>query len=339
MAPKRIVISRTDSIGDVILTLPLAGVLKSRFPDCTVIFLGRQYTGPVIRACSHVGSFVDWDEIRNLPRKEQVGFLTALAADVVIHAFPVKEIAFLAKKARIPVRIGTGRRWFHWFSCTRSLSFSRKNSSLHEAQLNLKLLSPLGIEKKFSFDEIAQNYGLKGKNPPLPNPLNALTTSARATIILHPGSLGSAVEWGLENFVELIRILPPKKFKVFITGSKEEGKSFIPRIPFDDENVINLAGKLTLDELIIFIAGADALIAASTGPLHIAAATGILAIGLFSPRKPIHPGRWAPIGENAHALVFDENCSGCKEGLICDCVKRIPPEKIKSLVEKHTLRL
>ena len=34
--PKKIVISRTDSIGDVALTLPLAGILKSKYPDVRI---------------------------------------------------------------------------------------------------------------------------------------------------------------------------------------------------------------------------------------------------------------------------------------------------------------
>jgi ADP-heptose:LPS heptosyltransferase len=43
------VISRTDSIGDVILTLPMAQVLKLNFPDSTISFLGRSYTREIIR--------------------------------------------------------------------------------------------------------------------------------------------------------------------------------------------------------------------------------------------------------------------------------------------------
>ena len=56
----RILISRTDSIGDVVLTLPVAGILKQTFPGCTIIFLGREYTRAVIEACDHVDQFVAW---------------------------------------------------------------------------------------------------------------------------------------------------------------------------------------------------------------------------------------------------------------------------------------
>jgi heptosyltransferase-3 len=62
--------------------------------------------------------------------------------------------------------------------------------------------------------------------------------------------------------------------------------------------VINLTGKLSLQQFIAFINHCDVLIAASTGPLHIASALGKKAIGLFAPMRPIHPGRWKPIGVN-----------------------------------------
>jgi ADP-heptose:LPS heptosyltransferase len=47
--PKKIVISRTDSIGDVVLTLPLAGILKEKYPKAKIIFLGNTYTKPIIK--------------------------------------------------------------------------------------------------------------------------------------------------------------------------------------------------------------------------------------------------------------------------------------------------
>ncbi|RYG01290.1 MAG: glycosyl transferase family 9, partial [Chitinophagaceae bacterium] len=44
MIPENIIISRTDSIGDVVLTLPMAKIIKQQFPDCRIAFLGKEYT-------------------------------------------------------------------------------------------------------------------------------------------------------------------------------------------------------------------------------------------------------------------------------------------------------
>jgi len=43
-----IAISRTDSIGDVVLTLPAPVWLKKKFPAIKIIFFGSTYTKPVI---------------------------------------------------------------------------------------------------------------------------------------------------------------------------------------------------------------------------------------------------------------------------------------------------
>jgi heptosyltransferase-3 len=342
---KRIILSRTDSIGDVILTLPMAGVLKKYLPGCAVIFLGKSYTRPVIEASENVDQFLDWDEIQMPDAGDPVTRIKDLKADIIIHVFPDHNICKLARKAGIPLRIATSHRWFTPLYCNELLHFSRVNSELHEAQLNLKMLAPLGITADFSLTEIPDFYGLTkvtsyeaignrqqaiGKR----NPVSLIRNSSsviRNSLILHPKSKGSAREWGLENFSRLIELLPQEKFKIYITGTVEDGilmKDFLQK---NKDVVTDLTGKLTLSELISFIASCDGLIAASTGPLHIAAALGKFVLGLYAPMQPIYPKRWAPIGKNADYLVFDkEGCTDCKRSADCTCIRSIKPEDVAS---------
>ena len=79
-----------------------------------------------------------------------------------------------------------------------------------------------------------------------------------------------------------------------------------------------------------FINQADGIVAASTGPLHIAAALGKFAVGIYPPIKPMHPGRWAPIGEKATFLVEDKKCSICRKSGSCECMENISPDAVKS---------
>jgi heptosyltransferase-3 len=333
MASKlRILLSRTDSIGDVILTLPMAGILKANFPDCQILFLGRSYTKAVIALSEHVDGFINYDEILKKDRRAQIEFIKDLNLDIIIHVFPVKEIAKLARAARIPKRIGTRNRLWHWFTCTNVVKLSRKNSDLHESQLNIKLLSFLHIETNLDLKVIRECYGFT-RVKPLGNELfvNMLDKN-RKKVILHPRSKGSAKEWGLDNFSKLIRQLPADKYQVFISGTKEDGQHMEKFIK-ENSSAFDITGKLSLEEFISFIHMCDVLVAASTGPLHIAAALGKKAIGLFSPMRPIHPGRWAPVGKDAHALVFDQNCEQCKAQKNCDCIGKIEVQKVVNLIE------
>lgn len=327
-APEHIILSRPDSIGDVVLTLPLAGLLKQRFPGVRITFLGRDYTRPVLEHCIHVDHIITLEELQGGDGSSTLG---ALKADALVHVFPKKEAARWAKQAGIPMRVGTTNRWWHWFMCTHRVAFSRKKSDLHEAQLNVKLLAPFGIKEMPTLDRLA---GLSGFSAPTLNGVSgSWIVPDRRTVILHPGSKGSAVEWGLENFSELIRLLNEGPYMTIVTGTQAEAEHYRTTLPLDHPQTIDAGGKLKLNELIALIGASHALVAASTGPLHIAAATGIRAIGLYSSRRPIHPGRWAPIGRDAHALVNDPACSRCAAGQPCDCIKRISPHRVLELIQ------
>ena len=326
-APEHLVLSRPDSIGDVMLTLPMASLLKQRFPGLRITFIGRSYTAPVLRHCAHVDEVLT---LEDLQAGDPVARLKALNADTLVHVFPHREVARWAKSAGIPVRIGTGHRWWHWTTCTHRVSFSRRKSDLHEAQLNFRLLDPLGFGRMPSVEALGRSYGF---TPGVPDEaVRSFLREGRRTVLLHPGSRGSAVEWGLPNFARLIDLLDPERYQVVVTGTKDEQVGYAAHLPLDLPHVHDAGGKLDLDRLIALIGASDALVAASTGPLHIAAACGKLAIGLFAPRRPIHPGRWAPLGPDAHALVHDPDCPVCAAGKPCDCITRIAPERVADLL-------
>ncbi|MBK7816470.1 MAG: hypothetical protein IPJ60_02290 [Sphingobacteriaceae bacterium] len=103
------------------------------------------------------------------------------------------------------------------------IKLSRKNSELHESQLNMKLLSFLNIETNIDLKVIQECYGFS-RVKPLGNELFVnLLDKQRTKVILHPKSKGSAKEWGLTNFSKLIQQLPKDKFQIFISGTKEDG--------------------------------------------------------------------------------------------------------------------
>jgi len=326
---KTFIISRTDAIGDVVLTLPVAGVLRSLYPSAHILFLGRAYTRDIIDACVHIDGFLDWDQLKEASPARQ---LAATGADTIIHVFPNKLIARAAWQARIPQRIGTTNRLYHWLYCNIRVPLSRKNSPWHEAQLNLRLLEPLGARESYTLEEISGFYGLT-RLANLPPAVAALLSPDRFNLILHPKSRGSAREWGLDNFRQLIALLPRERFNIFLTGTAAEGKLLEPlrqEFPF----LTDLTGRLSLGELMSFIARADGLVAASTGPLHLAAALGINALGIYPPIRPMHPGRWAPVGKKAAVFVEKKDCDTCRQTGDCACMRAISPQVLSEYLQQ-----
>jgi heptosyltransferase-3 len=87
-----------------------------------------------------------------------------------------------------------------------------------------------------------------------------------------------------------------------------------------------------------FIGACDGLVAAGTGPLHIAAALGIHALGLFPPIKPMDPGRWAPVGVQAEFLVLNKDCQECRQlPASCQCIRALSVEAVLKRIEAWKL--
>lgn len=323
---KHIAISRVDSIGDVLLTLPIIAWLKEQFPTCRITFFCKNYTAPIVKYYAAIDDIVKIDDLFTLTKSEQADAIESLGIDAIVHVFPKKELAKLFKKAKVPVRIGTSHRIFHLNTCNVRPNFTRKKSPLHESQLNFELLRPFGLTEIPTFEQVnTYTSGFVIEKQELPEEFQALLD--KKYVILHPKSQGSAREWPIEKYTELASKLIVNGYEVVFTGTESEGNQFRNLIP-EDAKVHDSTGKLTIDQLIWLIKNTSALVACSTGPLHIAGFLNTKAIGLFSSRTPIHPGRWKPLGSRSTTLVFDPECEKCRKKKACDCISEISVENV-----------
>lgn len=321
---KHILISRTDSIGDVLLTLPMTAWLKEHFPNCIITFLCKGYTSEIIKRYSTVDHVLTLEEIAAIPTQQRIQFLASKKVDAFVHVFPNKDLASLAKKAKIETRIGTSHRTFHLLTCNVRPNFTRKKSALHEAQLNFELLRPFGISELPSMDQL-NSWTTKLQIEELQLPI-AFNPNEKA-ICLHPKSQGSAKEWPIDSYMALAKELLNQDYTVYFTGTDTEGASFRGHIP-SHPKCIDTTGKLSLPQLMYLISKTEGLVACSTGPLHIAGFFNRKAIGLFSPRIPIHPGRWRPLGTQSIALVKTPDCPTCKQSKNCQCITEISVDQV-----------
>src|SRR3954468_25023632 len=150
----RVLVSRTDRIGDVVLTLPLCALLTEKL-GAEVIALSQEYCRPVFEACPHISEGLQWAAVEKRGRAQR-DLLANCHADVVLHVYPRIAIANAALAARIPLRIGTSHRWYHWATCNELEHYSRKRSALHEAQLNIRLARRLLGDVAPSMESLAR---------------------------------------------------------------------------------------------------------------------------------------------------------------------------------------
>jgi len=327
-ALSRILICRTDNIGDVVLTLPLAGYLKQHFPGVKVDMLCRAYAAPVVKCCRFVDRTLSLEEldIDRLFQHEQY--------DTVIFAFPHRALSWAARRAKVPNRVGSSHRLVHWLTCNRLAHFSRVRSRRHEAQLNFELLKPLGIDHIPALHDIAALYGLQA---PRSAEVAELLRGAAFNLVLHPKSNGNGREWPLERYTELAaKLAGDPGIAIWVTGSRAEGELLARDAPalLAQPNVRNLCGRVDLHGLVALIGMADGLIASGTGPLHVSAALGRNTLGLFPPVQPIDITRWGALGTNAMSLSGERQCDSCTGAQHCVCMAAIGAAQVAQVVEQ-----
>ena len=318
---KRVIISKTNQIGDVILGLPLASALKKMDATCQIVFLGRGYTKAVIDLYADVDEYADIAD--GIP-----------AADIIIHLSQDTAVLEAAYKANIPVRIASGRKFAAWRTCNHLLNISRKGSNLHEAQLDLKFCQKFGQTRSHGKKDIIDLWNFRSTEGAMEGPKGAKGAKGAKRIILHPKTKGNHIEWPMTRYSELIHLLPEDRYTIFITGSSAEGREIRSGIP-QKANVYDLTGKTTLEELIQHIASCDALIGASTGPVHLAAALNRNTLGLYSQKQPQYAVRWGPLGAKADVITAPVLCDPCR-GVIsgpCVCLESISAERVYQWLE------
>jgi ADP-heptose:LPS heptosyltransferase len=322
--PGTIILSRTDRLGDAVITTAMAGAIKRQSPATRVVVLIREMARPVWERCTHADAIVTLEELDAAGEGGAIQRLAALNAGAIVHVFANKRVASWARRAGIPVRIGSNRHLQHWWTCNRLVPITRKRSRLHEAQLGLQLLAPFGVPIPQPYQALG---ALMGLTMPTPTPeILAHLKRGRRNIILHPLSVGGD-RWGLARFADLMALLDAERDHILLTGTAAEAALYRAVLPVAQANVTDLGGRLTVEELWQLIAASDALVACSTGPLHLAAAAGIRTVGIYGNFRAINPDRWGPIGRDAHALVYDPDCPTCAVGH-CTCLTQIPASRV-----------
>lgn len=321
---QHILITRTDRIGDVILALPMIAALHKGYEKAKISMLLREYTRDLAEGQEGLTGILTED--RNGRQKtffEMLNELRIARFDAAFVAYPRFRVAFLVWLAGIPIRVGTGYRWYS-FLFNKKVFEHRKTVEKHEAEYNLSLIHAAGcalparpqVRLAISamenvVDGVRQSLGV---------------TDADRLALLHPGSGGSARDWKSENFSKLAVALAHKGFRVVITGGTAD-QALVDKIAAEAGSAATpFVSTLSLREFGAFIHTAKIFIANSTGPLHIAAAVGTPVIGFFPPVRVMSPKRWGPLTEKKIIFVPDPaRCTRCRGG-VCrgnECMEQI----------------
>ena len=334
---------RTDRIGDVMLSTPVAASIKSVIPEARVSLLCSRVTAVIGERNPDIDTIINYDSDSGVVRPflELHKELRSKSFDCAVVIHPTFRLALLMWSAGIPVRIGTGFRFYSWLF-NRKHYEHRKVSEKHESQYNINLLNAVGLpvstpQFKFSVtkedDKIAQqifeNLGLSTNEP---------------CIVVHPGSRGSGMDWPLENFAEACRLMS-KEIKMPIVVTWGHGEEHLAEFVYQHagSGVSILPQVYPLSVLAAFLRSAALLLVPSTGVLHIANTICTPVLGLYPPVRHESPQRWGAYGREKDMLVPDmEACSECNGGPCKkkQCMELITPDMVckaaKELIHENS---
>ncbi len=291
---KKILISRTDGIGDLLLATPLIKAVKDSAHKPYTAVLASRYAAPVLvnnPAVDEVITYQKGDE-KNIIKK-----IKAFSFDCAIAAYARPETAWLLFMAGIKERYGTANRWYSPFLFNRRVNVSRKKSEHHEADYNLMLARDVcgqaAAEREYLYLSDKEIQG--GKDYVLKKGLG------KGFVIVHPGSKGSAWNISEEKYGEIISLLCSVKGRqVLLTGGPAE-QDKLQRIKISagsPESLVIMNEAVELRDFAAVIAASSCLISSSTGPMHMAAALGVKTLSFFPPDSipAMASRRWRPLG-------------------------------------------
>jgi heptosyltransferase-2 len=230
--------------------------------------------------------------------------------------------------AGIPVRVGTGYRWYSWLF-NRRVYEHRKDARRHELEYNLNLLQAIGGEAAPGEFRPTMPVGELARERARSVLASIGIDPAETLVLLHPGSGGSARDWPWRRFGELARRLKAlPSTRVVVTGGRGE-KGLVERVlEVAGEGVLGLAEELDLRGFTGIIAKASLFVSNSTGPIHIAAAVGTPVIGFYPQVKPLGAERWGPYTDRRTIFTPEGRSPSCTDcvgapGTDCACMDSI----------------
>ena len=332
--PKRILIVRLSSLGDVIQTLPLPTVIRRSFPQ---VKIGWAIDSELVSA---IDGHRDIDYIHGFPRnqwrhsglgplrwpglaREMRRFTDEIRAagyDLAIDAQGLFISALIPYLARISRRVGFAHRreFSHLFYTERYVS--RDEYFAPDRPHSQHMLT------------LARAIGCETANPPIHLPevsydqrdriamlLDAAFASRGPLVAIAPATQWPSKQWPPQYWTELLRTIADQTAaNVVLVGSKSDEtmvRDLIEQLRNDERaRILNLAGRTTVPELYALLERVPVTIAADTAPLHVAGAARCThLIGIYGPTPTVRTG---PSGSPNIALLCAEpklHCQPCRQ--------------------------
>lgn len=347
---KRILIVRSDGLGDFILSLSALNLIRTSFPKAHIVLFTGSWQKELAISSGLFEEIIIWDNYKDyyfisptknkyfyyqmlkyIPRLKSYRF--DLAIDFRNDHFINRIVIYLSGAKK---RIGFNRGGLEFLlnqivkdreDVHKSLCFLDLVASVTDIKetLDFTLHIPQGYIKRT--EDFLNNKGITNKD---------------IIVVIHPVARWPAKVWPKEKFARLgEQLLGLGRIKVVLIGAKED----LPWIN-EIENMMSKkpiisAGRLSFMETAALIKEAKLVIGNDGAPAHLAGTFNIPTIALFGPTEP---KVFSPVGSNSIVIhKIDKPCAGCSKKYCLHpehfCMDKISVEEVFSICKQNLNKL
>lgn len=319
---RRILIVRTDRVGDVVMITPMIRELRRTFPDGFIATLTQPHTKEILLNNPHLDVMLT-DDLKKKSFWKVIKEIRKYRFTDALLVLPTERAAYQLFLAGIRNRIGVGKKLYEIITFMKSVSRHNYIPLRHEADYCMDLARKLGVvtdniqpeifltsEEKFEALQILQSWNID---------LNSYK------IILHTGTKGSAPNWTEDKYynllVRMIKQLEGHNYFILLTAPEMSQQFRQAVIQLNNKRIVVVDKKInTLRDLIKIVSQMDLVICSSTGPIHLADALNIRCIGIHCHRNVSSARHWGVLNSKSVNLEVpaefcDKYCS--KDKSIC----------------------
>jgi lipopolysaccharide heptosyltransferase I len=288
-----ILIVRLGALGDVVHTIPAAAALRAALPDSRIAWLVERRHRAIVDMVTVI------DEVIPIEARTVRGWIDAVRRvrgttyDIALDFQGLMKSAVFARASGAP-RVAGFSIWHlreksarPFYSETNDGAEREGEEVAHVIKKNLHLLGVMGIETS------AIEFPLADV------PSAALDDVRRSSgdapfALINPGAAWPNKRWPAARFGEVaaflrdVRNLP----SIVLWGPGEE--ALAREVADASAGAARVAPATSIPDLVALARAARLIVSGDTGPLHIAAAVGTPAVGVYGPTNPHRNGPWDP---------------------------------------------
>jgi lipopolysaccharide heptosyltransferase II len=309
---RRILVARTDRIGDVLISTPVLKALREHYPASYLAVMVAPATRAIVEGNPYVDKVIVFDKDRYRGFFATLFFARKLRKegfDAALFLHPTVRVHLLGFLAGIKERIGYDRKAPYFL--TRTIPHRKQEGVKHECDYNFDLLELLGIyhvqrelymplraDSERVVDDILKEAGIM---------------PGEVLVAINPASSCISHRWPLDKFAEVIdRLQTQFRVRALIVADAPHRDLAGDLLVLTQTRPVDLSGRFTLSELASLFKKCRLVISNDSGPVHLAVAVKTPVISIFGRNQPgLSPRRWGPLGPWDVFLHKQTGCSPC----------------------------